>query len=496
MLGLSSLTLTSCGDAMDEITSLVLDRVLSPTELKAKIKNDVNVELSWTAMQGAKSYNVEAYEGSECTGTPIFTTSTENNSILIKGLEGETQYAFRVQAIGEPGKDSKWSEVLATTNAEQIFKEVDGNELTAKSVVLRWTPGEKATEIILTPGDIKHTVTADEIAAGAATIDGLTPETSYEAKLMNGSKTRGTVSFTTLIDFGDATPVYEGDDLLAMLSAAADGDEFIIVNGTFDLGVFELTKSLKISGFKPSEKPTLNVRFTVGSQVASLSLNNLIIDGKKELDNFFELTAETGNIGSLSFNGCELLNTTKHIIYNNKKGTFGDVVFDNCIINGVGNDSGDGFDLRGGALGSLTVTNTTIMNGIRSLVRCQVVADVAFENCTFYNICTIDDGNNTGLFRVEKAGSTLKVANILIANVGKENPASANAGTFGRADKNKADNSISNIVYFNSPNLWTNFCKDDYTGFAKEADPMFKDAANGDLTLGNDEITVGDPRWR
>ena len=57
MLGLSSLTLTSCGDAMDEITSLVLDRVLSPTELKAKIKNDVNVELSWTAMQGAKSSN-------------------------------------------------------------------------------------------------------------------------------------------------------------------------------------------------------------------------------------------------------------------------------------------------------------------------------------------------------------------------------------------------------------------------------------------------------
>ena len=77
--------------------------------------------------------------------------------------------------------------------------------------------------------------------------------------------------------------------------------------------------------------------------------------------------------------------------------------------------------------------------------------------------------------------------NVIIGN--------ANAGTFGRADKNKADNTLTNVVYFNSPNLWTNFCKDDYTGFAKEIDPMFKDAANGDLTIGNEDLNAGDPRW-
>ena len=497
MLGLGTLTLTSCGDQMEELTSITLGRILSPTDFTAKVRNDVNVELSWTAMHGATSYNIEVYkEDPDFTGSPIQTLSTENNTYTVKGLEGETQYGFRVQAVGEPGKDSKWSTALATTNAEQIFKAVGGDDVTAKTVILRWPAGEKATEIILSPGDIKHTVTADEIAAGAATIDGLTPETTYKATLLNNGKTRGKVEFTTLIDFGDATPVYEGDDLLGLLTKAADGAEFIIVNGTFDLGVFELNKSLKISGFKPSEKPTLNVRFTCATQVASLSLNNLIIDGKKTLDNFFELTDAAGNIGSLSFYGCELRNTTKHIIYNNKKGTFGDVSFDNCIIDGVGNDSGDGFDLRGGSLKSLTVTNTTISNGIRSLVRCQVVADVTFKNCTFYNICTIDDGNNTGLFRVEKAGSKLVVDNLLIANVGLASPSNANAGTFGRADKNKADNTLTNVVYFNSPNLWTNFCKDDYTGFAKEIDPMFKDAANVDLTIGNEDLNAGDPRWK
>lgn len=493
-LGMGTLSLASCGDAMDEITSITLGRPLSPTDLEAKVRNDVNLELTWTAMSGAQSYAVEVYEGTECGDTPLQTAETETNTYTVKGLEGETTYTCRVKTIDAEGKESKWSEVTKATNAEQIMKEVNPDELFAKKVTLRWPAGEKATEIVITPGDIKHTVTAEEIAAGAVTIDGLTPETAYEAKLMNGTKTRGTVKFTTLIDFGNATPVYEGDDLKQLLTDAADGAEFIIVNGTFDIGNFALDKSLKLSGFKPSEKPTVNGRFTVATTVASLSLNNLIVDGKNEIDNLLELTDAAGNLAALEVNGCEVRNMKKHIMYNNKKGTFGTVKFDNCIIDGIANDSGDGFDLRGGALTSLTVTNTTISNGIRSLLRCQVAADVTFENCTFYNICTIDDGNNTGLFRMDKGGCKLTINNLLAVGVGCASPAAANAGTWGRADKLKSDTDFKNVVFFNCPNLWTNACKDDHA-FAKEVDPKFVDAEKGDLTIGNEDLKAGDPRW-
>lgn len=191
-------------------------------------------------------------------------------------------------------------------------------------------------------------------------------------------------------------------------------------------------------------------------------------------------------------------NMAKHIIYNNKKGTFGNITINNSIIDGIANDAGDGFDLRGGALTSLTVSNTTISNGIRSLVRCQVVADVTFEYCTFYNICTNDDSNNTGLFRVEKSGSKLIINNCLAANIGLANPTNANSGTWGRADKLKADEDIKNIFYFNSPNLWTNSHKADFASFATEADPGFKDAANGDFSISNEDMIdkkIGDPRW-
>ena len=41
---------------------------------------------------------------------------------------------------------------------------------------------------MLEPGGIQHTVTAGEIAAGIATIEGLTAETTYTATLKNGAK--------------------------------------------------------------------------------------------------------------------------------------------------------------------------------------------------------------------------------------------------------------------------------------------------------------------
>ena len=513
MLGLATIALTTaCDDQSDLVTEINYSRLFAPINLEAKVTGQVNVRLNWSTVSGATSYVAEFYEDTDqvtdsetndsevlnYNGTPVKTVSNitaDQLPIVVKGFESETKYLVRIQAQGEKGQ-SNWSGTRFKTSAEQIMQEVLPEELTATTVVLRWTPGEAAEKIVITPGDIEHAVTADEIAAGAATITGLTPETEYSAKLLKSNgKSRGSVTFTTLIDFGNATPVYAEDNLLEMLTAAEEGAEFIIVEGTHTIGDFELTKSMKISGFKPSEKPTINGRFTVASEVASLSLNNLIFDGAKSVSNLLEITNAAANLGNLEVNGCEVRNMAKHIIYNNAKGKLGTVSFYNCIIDGIANDSGDGFDLRGGALTSLKVSNTTISNGIRSLVRCQVVADVEFSDCTFYNICTSDDGNNTGLFRVEKAGSKLTVQNVLIANVGVASPQNANAGTFGRADKNKAEESLKNVVYFNSPNLWTNHHKDDYSSFAKEADPKFADAKNGDFTVGNEDVTAGDPRW-
>lgn len=504
MLGVASLGITSCGDVADEITSIVYDRYFSPTDLTAKVRNRTNIEVSWKAVNGASQYVVEVYSGSDESGTKVVEQTTTETTVLVTGLEGETSYYVRVKATGESNNESKWNGATATTDAEQIAKAVNDDEITAKSVVIRWTAGETVTTITLTPGDITHNVTADEIAAGAATIEGLTPETEYSVVLKNGEKTRGSISFKTLIDFGDATPLYADDDINAALDAAADGASFILVDPVeYNIGKYELTKSVTIQGYKPSYRPTIKGMFVVNGSVSSVTLKNLIVDGKgggvdgADATSLLDLTDASASIGSFTVSGCKITNMSQHIIYNNVKAKIGDVTFDDCVIDNCAPSGGDGFDLRGGNLNNLIVTNTTVMNGCRSMVRGQAAGNYRFEHCTFYNICTSDDSNNSGLFRVEK--STLTTNDLLIVNVGPQGvDALTNkySGTWGRSDKNKTSEQTNKaIVYYNSPFLWTQDQADTYTSFAKEIDPKFKDAENGDLTIGNEDLKAGDPRW-
>ncbi len=487
----------SCSDAPDELTSVDYDRLFSPTEIDTRIRNAVDVTVSWNAVDKATGYVLELYLGTTAGDTPLRTDEAMTNSFTYEGLEGETEYFVRVKAVGEAITESKWVETDFETGAEQIFQPVAVEDIKAFAVTLRWPAGEEADIITLTPGDIVYQIQPEDITNGFAYIEGLEPDTEYTAVMTRGDKTRGTVTFTTQIDTGGMTIVGEGEDLVAAIEA--DGGEGLYLTGTtYELGDYALTKSIAIAGNAVS-KPTIHGRFTVATEVASLSLTNLIFNGAGDTDNIVELTDAAGNLGALTIEGCEIRNMKKHILYNNKKGTFGTIVMNNTIVDGVANSEGDGFDLRGGALTSLTVTNSTFSNGIRSFVRCQVIADVAFRNCTFYNLSTIDDSNNTGLFRVEKDGSTLVVTNCVFYAIGLESPTNANSGVWARADKLKAEETYSNNYYFNCPNLWANAHASDHASVATEADPGFVDAANGDFTITNEDMIyeqVGDPRWR
>ena len=53
----------SCSDAPDELTSVDYDRLFSPTELETRVRNQVDVTVSWNTVNKATSYTVELYQG-------------------------------------------------------------------------------------------------------------------------------------------------------------------------------------------------------------------------------------------------------------------------------------------------------------------------------------------------------------------------------------------------------------------------------------------------
>ncbi|WP_128809685.1 hypothetical protein [Bacteroides rodentium] len=286
---------TACEDQSELITSVNYERLFAPINLEARVVNQINVRLTWTPVSGAQSYDLEIYQNADQTsededendskiltydGTPIRTITGIASSEIpytVTKLESETKFTARILARGENITESKWSGIEFKTNAEQIFKEVNPDELKAKQVTLRWTAGEAADKIILTPGNIEHKVTSDEIAAGAATITDLIPETAYTAKLLRtDGKTRGTVSFETLIDLDGAIPVYPEDDFAAIITDAEDGAVLAFFPGIYQVAKDENGKIGKIA-LNKSIEIKLSVPMTVlSSTVVSKSWKELL----------------------------------------------------------------------------------------------------------------------------------------------------------------------------------------------------------------------------
>ena len=97
LLGLAAIvSVSSCSDQMDEITSLILDRNYAPVELTAKVVNKTNIKLTWNK-SNADSYTIEVFQDDSLTfaGTPVKTISGVQASDIpytVNALEGETNY--------------------------------------------------------------------------------------------------------------------------------------------------------------------------------------------------------------------------------------------------------------------------------------------------------------------------------------------------------------------------------------------------------------------
>lgn len=508
VLGLALVALTTaCEDQGSEITEVNYERLFSPLNLEARVTNKTNVRLNWTATKGATSYTIEVFADDNLTftGTPAKTIEGVTVAELpytIMGLEGETQYSIRIKAVGEDIEASKWSTATATTDAEQILEAVVEADLTSTSVTLHWPAGETATTITLTPGDITHTVTADEIATGTATIDGLTPEVAYTAKLMNGTKTRGTATFTTLIDLAGAIAINPDDDFASMLESAQDGDAFAFYPGTYMVqgedgkaGKLNISASIEIKAVRPSDRPVINGCIALNNG-ASLTMKQIKIDGTNtDGSQAFDFKTAT-SYQSLILDDCEISNYTKGFFYINVAATIDKISINNCLIHGIQCSGGDFFDSRSGAYKELSLINSTVYNSGasgRDFVRFDDKSS-AFPGIspiiTITN-CTIElDTDTKRIFYVRFKGNSITFKNNLVTNT----------KAIFSDQVNTAIPTFGNNNYFNTPGLFTGgstsakFFDDNAT----KLDPDYADATKGDFTVSNEDIIfykIGDPRW-
>ncbi|NDV81248.1 DUF4957 domain-containing protein [Bacteroides sp. 51] len=492
---------TSCSDDIaDEITSIDVDRLFSPTNVELRVVNRTSIRVNWKEVKDAQTYNVEVFETAAGEGTiteSAIGLTTLDLPYIFTGLDGEVNYTIRVKALSETKNESKWTKVSIKTDAEQIFYALDEvNDLEATQVTLRWPAGETATSIVLTPGDITYNVTAADIAAGAATITGLTGETAYTATLFNGSKTRGTISFATPIDIGGAILVEATDDLAAMIAAAEEGDVFAIMPGTYEVATLTVSKSVALKAVRPAEKPVL--KGTIIRLTAGLELESLILDGTDSSGDQTIVYNADGTYGALIINNCEIKNYTKGALYGNTKCNIASITITNNIYSNIECNGGDLFDFRNSIAASFTFTNNTVYSSAaaRDGFRMDAGGSTAFpsvksiiniSNNTFNAVC---NGNNRRILYIRLANHEITFNKNILSNT---------AGYY----SNQAATTIvemSNNNYFNAPNFTGSTqsgAKND-TGTYTTLDPGYADATKGNFTLSNEELIynkIGDQRW-
>lgn len=529
-VGLSLAGMTACSDPSDPITSVEYNRLFSPTELEAKVQNTTGVKLTWFAVSYADAYNIEFYaDDPEMTfsGTPVYTTTIAPDAIgpreeiswtLPAGtLQGETVYSVRMKGVSTT-KESKWAGTTFETGTEQIFYDVPTTDITKTSVTLKWPAGTSVTKITVEKSSEviqEHTLTADEIAAGEATIEDLKVESTYTFYIYNGEKQRGKIKVATLPNY---TPATSCTELLDAIEAAEAGEVIMLTeNMVYDftdaaaMGKEEAVKSIKI------EKDIVlntNNGATIKGVIfqlyggASLEFANITLDGEGSSGDQAFNYKDAGNYAKLYIHDAEIKNFTKGFLYISVAAVIDNITIDKCTIHDIVCTGGDMFDSRAGGYNTFNLTNSTIYNcaASRDFFRMDdasgsVTASpvITVDHCTLYNVGS--GGANYRLLYVRFAGNVINWTNNVVANTNYKRGFSN--------QKNTAIPTFKNNFYFNTVNLLsagstadatiTFYDNDTYGGNGTEVttDP-FKDAANGDFTITDEKIKdkeAGDPRW-
>lgn len=235
MAGVALLGAASCSDPDGELTSVEYSRYFAPTDVTMRIVGQTSIEVEFTSISKAETYEIEFYQGETVSGSPVRTvtidgTGKKANTVQVDGFASKTTYIAQVRATGS--KQSNWgvSDKFVTTKEEQILLDSQTGDITETSIKVRWTAGSEVTKLTYavaseteeTPVETLN-LSADDINNAFAVISGLTAGTEYKVVIYKGDEVRGKMTYGTtgtapkpvviegiFIDYQRAAAVTEG----------------------------------------------------------------------------------------------------------------------------------------------------------------------------------------------------------------------------------------------------------------------------------------------
>lgn len=506
ILTLLGVGFTSCSDRDEEIIEYDLDRVLTPFDIKYSLEDIVELTLTWKDLEKADGYIVELYTDSlQFLEENLFVMDEVMTNKFEYTLTGNTQYSVRIKSVSTTNNDSKWNGIAFKTSFKSVFLPFEKGDITETSLRFRFPKETNATLIELKSGssEISRKITEEEINTGILEFTDLLSNVTYTAILYDGDKKIGEVTATTIME--GAIVVKPSDDLKALLEEAKEGDAFLLDEGTYlDGEVIKISTSVTIMG-KIAAEPIIQAQFEIdnleGANVPTVVFKHVKLNGKNQtIDYAIRLIAKNGSYGDVILESIEVSNYNKSFIASStdkmSSVKVNSINIEDCIITNIKTDGAEAIDIRYGYVALLTINNSTFNDVApgRAFIRLDDASSnfpgmnsvVEVKNSTFYKV------NNTvtskGFFYVRFKTNTIIFKNNLMVQ---------SEGIFSKESKT-SEIICENNNYFNSPN----YIEGGAIGGAKidTASPMienpeFEDPNNGNFTIGNGILKVGDPRW-
>lgn len=516
---------SGCHKVEEEITEMNLYRCLEPLNLTAKVTAGDQVTFGWDLTKGADKYALEVYSDASLSSLVFSYVMPSNEVPYTTKLEADASYYFRVQAqTSLTGKEfSKWvaydKEIKTYAVKSELFLKVA--DRTPNSLSFTWNADPEVDRleygVVGTDGMASKTLSADEIAAGAAVVDGLEASTNYAVILYFKSANRGEVNVWTRPNVGDAFPVSTVAELTAALAAKEPKILVKASDAPYEMAVLDILAPVEFYGEESVDgtRPVLYGEFSIPETFpgGKIYFESIEMNGKKNEFGFAIQLKNGGKashlpIESIIYKNCNITGYSKGILYEwGQTMDLGELAYDCCNIyevNADGSGGGDGIDLRGASsIAKVNIINNTIYTGFRTFLRVDatpVLGDVVIKNNTIMNLAFVDNTNNGGLMGIKSKPSSLLFANNLILYMqGKASVIGVAAANLTASDAGLV---CSNNWYYSLPETFFNEKVSQAEAIAGggkilAADPCYN-AKGGSFHLTNPDLVVanvGASKW-
>lgn len=526
-LGLASLS--SCTDGNDWSTDSTLARLFGTKDISLDIY-DTKVGVTFTKVKGAKEYQVEVSTDSlyldEVSETSVVTTFTDTPDTL-RNLQGETKYYLRMRCIADDATPSKWvyynssdGEYFFTTKSEQLFNALSSADIDESTVHVTWKANEKVTNIVVLKDqeEVQNVkLSAEQIAAGEYTVEGLSPLTNYTINLMNGKNKRGVLTVKTAAAMPKADlKVLLSSDVKAITQTLIDEIAEKAKAKTGNADNYSVTLGIPAGSKLAMDNGSTSVAIPDGMSITFFGLA-----GDAPTLTFTKQLEIGGNHSFIKFYHVNLVDDgAKYLVNQTEAATIDEVAFEEVDASGFATSFFRLQQDRGITIKALNLKGSIFHNMCSGYGFIHVDAkngkgkinNINISNSTFYNIAT---GGKMFIYSKNTNMESIVIDHITMYNsIGNGNYLIDFGSTKYGADKFVISNSVfgkfaddvtgKDIRSKEAPAVSNTFTTSDCakvidgtTVLDAASDKVFKDAANGDFTLDAKYARnkAGDTRW-